>query len=471
MPITICKTKNAKCSTGIPHFAFCILWAFLAVSLMGQIFVSVAQAEEAATKTSPAEWPGFLGPHRNGKSDERGLPTNWPPKGPPVVWQKAVGNGYSAPAISGGQLYHFAREGDKARLSCINAETGADLWTCEYPTNFEDMLGYNNGPRATPVIDGPNVYTFGAEGTLQCVRASDGRLIWRIDTTKQFNVVKNFFGIGSTPLVWGDLLLVNVGGSPPGEPADVYTANGVVKANNEAIVAFDKSTGVARWKTGDDLASYSSPVAAKIGGHDVIFMFARGGLLAIDPAKGQTIARFPWRARKLESVNASTPVVVGDEIFISETYELGSAVVRFTGNEFQEVWTDRNRRRDQSMALHWNTPIELNGYLYGSSGYHTEEAELRCVEWKTGKVMWREPNMGRSSLLLVDGTLVCLSEDGTLRLVRPTPDRYTEIAKWELTAEDGSPLLKYPAWPAPALAHGKLYIEGANRLVCLQLLK
>ena len=119
-------------------------------------------------------------------------------------------------------------------------------------------------------------------------------------------------------------------------------------------------------------------------------------------------------------------------MFISETYELGSALVRFTGTGFEEVWTDRDRRRNQAMALHWNTPIEHDGYLYGSSGYHAPEAELRCVEWKTGKVMWSEPDMGRSSLLFVDGTLVCLSEDGTLRLVRATPERYEELAKWEL---------------------------------------
>ena len=201
------------------------------------------------------------------------------------------------------------------------------------------------------------------------------------------------------------------------------------------------------------------------------FTDAVRGLLAIDPAKGETIAQFPWRARILESVNASTPVIVGDEIFISETYELGSAVVRFDGKSFQEIWSDRNRRRDQAMALHWNTPIEFDGYLYGSSGYHTPEAELRCVEWKTGKVMWRQADMGRSSLLLVDGTLVCLSEDGTLRLIKPAPERYTEIAKWELTAEDKSPLIPYPAWAAPALAHGLLYVEGKDRLVCLKLLQ
>src|SRR4029079_4715115 len=143
----------------------------------------------------------------------------------------------------------------------------------------------------------------------------------------------------------------------------------------------------------------------------------------------------------------------------SETYELGSAVVRFTGTSFEEVWTDRDRRRNQAMALQWQPPIEQDGYLFGSSGFHAPEAELRCVEWKTGKVMWSEPNMGRSSLLLVEDTLVCLSEDGALRLVRATPEHYSQFAKWELTADDGSPLLSDQAWAAPALSHGLLYLQ------------
>ena len=415
------------------------------------------------------DWPGFLGPERNGKSRETGLPAKWPASGPPIVWQSSIGTGYAAPAIADGRLFHFARFGNAARLTCLNAITGTQLWTCDHPTDYEDMLGYNNGPRATPMVDGPNVYTYSAEGILQCVRVADGNPLWRVDTMNDFRVVKNFFGVGSTPLVRGDVLLVNVGGSPPGSPPDVYTSGGRVRSNGSAIVAFDKATGEVRWKTGDDLASYASPVAANIGGRDVVFLFARSGLLAIDPVKRQTLAHFPWRARRLESVNAASPVVVNNEVFISETYELGSAMVRFTGTAFEEVWSDSNRRRNQAMALHWNTPIEHEGYLYGSSGYHAPEAELRCVEWKSGKVMWSEPDMGRSSLLLVDGMLVCLSEDGTLRVIRPTPDRYDEVAEWELAGADGRPLLNYPAWAAPALARGLLYVQGADRLVCLRL--
>jgi outer membrane protein assembly factor BamB len=448
------------------------LYAILLGLLQASNLRAQSRPAPAAQTPPPAshDWPGFLGPTRSGKSDEHGLPKQWPAQGPPLVWQATVGAGYSAPAIADGRLFQFSRVGNDARLACFEATTGKQLWSNDYATDFEDMLGYNNGPRATPMVDGPNVYTYGAEGILQCVRTADGQVVWRVDTFKDFGVVKNFFGVGSTPLIYGDLLLACVGGSPPGGPTDVYAANGQVEPNGTALVAFEKATGKVRWKTGNELASYSSPVLAKIGGKDIVFLLARGGLMAIDPAKGETISEFPYRAKKLESVNASTPVVVGNEIFISETYEIGSAVVRFDGNKFTEVWSDRNRRRNQAMALHWNTPIENDGYLYASSGYHTEEAELRCVEWKTGKVMWSEPSMGRSSLLLVDGLLVCLSEDGTLRLLKPNPQKYEELAKWELKSGD-SPLLPYPAWAAPALANGLLYLEAANRVVCIKLME
>jgi hypothetical protein len=441
------------------------------------VLASAAAAQHSSTSPassrSPArgrDWPGFLGPHRNGKSAETGLPSVWPASGPTIVWQTRIGTGYAAPAISQGRLFHFARSGNAARLSCLDARTGNKLWTCDYTTDYVDLFGYNEGPRATPVVDGKCVYTFGAEGLLQCVGVADGRPLWRVDTTKDFHVVQNFFGVGSTPLVWRDLLIVNVGGSPPAGASDLYAARGHVESDGSAVVAFDKTTGRVRWRTGDDLASYASPVAARIADREVVFMFARGGLLAVDPAKGKTIAQFPWRSRKLESVNASSPVVVGNEVFISETYDLGSALVRLNGDVFDEVWSDRGRRRDRAMALHWNTPIEHEGYLYGSSGYHAADAELRCVEWKTGRVMWSEPGMGRSSLLLVDNALLCLSEDGTLRLVRAAPERFQELATWELAGSDGRPLLNYPAWAAPALADGLLYVQGADRLVCLQLL-
>jgi hypothetical protein len=123
------------------------------------------------------------------------------------------------------------------------------------------------------------------------------------------------------------------------------------------------------------------------------------------------------------------------------------------------------------MELHWNTAVYHVGHLYGSSGQHGGAAELRCVQWTTGKVIWREPNLARSSLLFVDGHFICLSEDGALRLLRATPERYDEVAQFTPKNEAGEPLLNYPAWAAPVLSHGLLYVRGANQLVCLELIK
>ena len=233
---------------------------FCLVSLTVVMHNSVAETTDKPVTLTPADWPGFLGPQRNGKSPERGLPTTWPESGPPIIWQRPIGTGYAAPAISNDRVYHFARFANSARLTCFNAESGAELWTREHPTDYEDLLGYNNGPRATPIVQGPHVFTYSAEGILQCVRVADGTPVWRVDTIKDFHVVKNFFGVGSTPLALRDLVLVNVGGSPPDSPPDVYSANGRVRSSGSAIVAFDSATGKVRWKTGEDLASYASPI-------------------------------------------------------------------------------------------------------------------------------------------------------------------------------------------------------------------
>jgi outer membrane protein assembly factor BamB len=332
------------------------------------------------------------------------------------------------------------------------------------------MLGNNHGPRPTPVIDGDRVYALTPEGGLHCLRLSDGERLWNIDTIERFGIVKNFFGIGSTPLVWGDLLIATIGGSPPGSPADVYAASGRVLGNGTGVVAFDKRTGEIKWQATDELASYASPVVAEIADRPWCFVFARGGLVGLDPSSGAVDFQFPWRAVKLESVNASSPVVVDDRVFISESYSLGSALLHAKPGGYDVVWKDEDASREKALELHWNTAVHHDGYLYASSGQHAAAAELRCVELQTGEVKWRQPGLGRSSLLYVDGCFVCLSEEGALRLLRAMPERYEELA--DLTPRDdaGEPLLTYPAWTAPVLAHGLLYVRGADRMVCVEIM-
>ena len=433
------------------------------------------------SRASGDDWPRLLGPTGDSKSREKGILTRWQDGSPRIVWQRETGDGYGMPAISRGRLFHFEQVGNQPRLDCLNSETGNRIWQFKYTNDYVDLLGYESGPRASPVVDDDRVYLYGVEGMLHCLRVTDGKLLWRVDTVADYGVVQNFFGVGGTPVVEGDLLIAMVGGSPPGSP-NMYS--GRVKGNNSGIVAFNKYTGQVRYKITSELAGYSSPVLATIGGRQWCFLFMRGGLVGFEPSGGKVDFHYPWRSPKLESVNASNPVVVGDRVFISECYGPGSSLLAVRPGGYDVVWKDDPRQRHRAMQTHWNTPIHHQGYLYGSSGRNTPEAELRCIELATGKVTWSQPNLTRSSLLMVDGHFVCLSEEGTLRLLKVNPEKYDPVAELVLTRKEDPQrarlrvelglepprLLKYPAWAAPILSHGLLYVRGDDRLVCLELI-
>lgn len=417
----------------------------------------------------PSDWPGFLGPTGDGVSPEKGIITPWPKSGLRVVWHQRVGTGYSTPSVSNGRLYQFDRQGDHARLSCLDARKGTFVWKFEYPTDYDDAFGYNNGPRCCPVVDGDRVYAFGPEGMLHCVGAGDGKLLWKVDTAKEFGVVPNFFGVASVPAVEGDLLIVQVGGSPEGSSRRNF-AN--LKGNGSGVVAFDKRTGQVKYRLTDELASYASPVLATINGRRWCFLFARGGLIGFEPATGKVDFHYPWRAEDLESVNAANPVVVGDRVLISETYGPGAALLKVKPGGCEEVWTDAKKKpRDKTLMCHWSTPIYHDGYVYGCSGRHAPSAELRCIALATGEVMWREPRLTRTALLMVDGHFVCQAEDSTLLLLKVNSRQYEEVSRLEVRdPKTGEPLLEYPCWAAPVLSHGLLYLRGPEHLVCVELI-
>jgi hypothetical protein len=430
---------------------------------------------DLTTRKSGTDWPGFLGPLGTGVSPEKGIIAPWPKEGLSLAWHKRIGTGYGMPAISRGRLFLFDREKDKARLSCLKSETGELLWKFEYVTDYEDYYGYNTGPRCSPVIDDDRVYIFGSEGMLHCLRVVDGKLVWKVDTRSQFGVIQNFFGVASTPSIEGNLLLVVVGGSPTGSDKVGF---GELKGNGSGMVAFDKHTGAVKYKITDELAGYASPVLATIHGRRWCFILGRSGLTGFQPDTGAVDFHFLWRARALESVNAANPVVVDDKVFISETYGPGSALLKVRPGGYAVVWSDADKRFDKAMQCHWSTPIFSDGYVYGESGRHSQNADFRCIEMATGKVMWRVPGLTRVSALMVDKHLICLTEEAELGLVKVNPNKCELVSILDLkvpqaTKSGGgaaSAVVKPPCWAAPILAHGMLYIRGRDELVCLELI-
>ncbi len=441
--------------------------AFMALGLIGLGFVTAAADD----------WPSVLGPRGDGTSEEK-LSLPWPAQGPEMLWWKAVEEGYSSPIVAASRLFVFDRTGDEARLSAWDAASGRELWQVRNKSTYEDYYGYSGGPRAAPLVDGERVFTHGVDGRLRAHAVSDGTLLWEVDTFARFGVVQNFFGVGASPVVEGELLIVPVGGSPAGSPP---VSSGQVKGNGSGIVAFDKKTGAVRYQLSDELASYATPRLATLLGRRWGFAFTRGGLLAFEPGAGTVDFFFPWRAKKLESVNAASPVVAGDTVLISESYGPGSALLRVKQGGFEVVRQDPPR--NQTLQQHWATPVLRRGTLYASSGQASGEAELRAVDHKSGKVMWREKGLGRANLTYADGHLLVLTETGRLLLVKATPEHFDKVAEVDLgagpssdnsraknavTASTKRPRLLFPAWNAPVLSNGRLYLRGRDQILCLR---
>lgn len=405
-------------------------WVVVAVAVFATlVLVSAAGA---------SDWPQFLGPTRNGVSPETGLQTAWPHQGPTVAWDKAVGSGYSGPVVAGGRLILLHRQGDEETVECLEAATGKPVWKQAYPTSYRDDFGFDNGPRATPLIGAGAVYTMGADGVLTSLDFASGKLIWQRALNREYQVRKGFFGVGTSPMLEGDLLLVNVGG------------------RNAGIVALDRRTGKEVWKATDHEASYSSPVAATVGGRRLVFFLTREGLAALDPRDGAVRFSKHWRSRSQASVNAASPLVVGDEVFISACYNTGALLLRFDKARADEIWSN-----DEAMSNHYGTCVYRDGFLYGFDGRQEEGARLRCVEWKTGKVRWTKERFGCGSMILADGHLFIVNEGGELVCVEATPTVYREKAR--------AAVLSSPVRAAIALADGRLYARDGKKIVCWNL--
>lgn len=386
------------------------------------------------------DWPQILGPGRNGIYTGPPIVASLPGTGPPLLWKRDIGAGFAGPAVVAGKLVLFHRVNNRETVEAMDAATGKTAWTFDYATSYRDDFGFDEGPRAIPVISGGRVFTHGADGWLHGLDFATGKKLWAVDTRRVFDAPKGYFGVATSPLVDGERVMVNVGGKTGG------------------VVAFDVATGKTVWTSTSDEASYSAPVIAEIAGQHTAVFFTRTGLVALDPSNGNVRYQYRWRARMAASVNAAAPVVVKDQIFLSASYGTGAVLLQVANNAVTPLWSG-----DESMSNHYSTSVFKDGYLYGFEGRQEFGQRLRCIELATGKVMWDVEGFGAGSLLIAGEALVIMRESGELALAPASPKAFRFASRAQL--------LPGVVRAFPALAGGRYFVRNDRQLSAFDLLR
>ncbi len=381
------------------------------------------------------DWPQWRGPNRTGISKETGLLKEWPAGGPPVVWSLSdVGEGYGTVAIKGNQIFVQGSKNNESIIHCLNRADGKAVWTTPLGSRLEHGKGH--GPRGTPTVDGERIYALTEHGDLACLKTAGGRILWQRNILEDFKGKNIRWHLSESPLVDGNMLVV----TPGGEQA--------------SLVALDKLSGETIWTTKElsDRAGYGSCVVADVGGIRTIMTFTHKAGVGVRATDGKLMWRYEPVANR--TANVATPIFHDNKVFYSSNYGTGCVLLELRPTRrglvrAEEVYFNRY------LMNHHGGVLLLNGYLYG---YHN--AILTCMEFETGKVMWKDRAVGKGSLTYADGNLYLLSEDNVVGLAEASPEGYQEKSRFEI--EDQG----WPSWAHPVVCGGKLYIRNQATLTC-----
>lgn len=380
-------------------------------------------------------WPQFRGPRADGISRESNLARRWPETGPKVLWKKRLGGGYGSFSVVEGRVFTMSRTDDEEWIHSWDAHTGETLWEHHYTVDYDAFPNFDplwhSGPRVTPTIEGNRVFTLGSTGEFRCLNSHSGSLLWSrnlFEISGQKKMHK--FGFSNAPLVDGNLVFVEPGG----------TSNG-------SLAALDKRTGETVWIRHGFRYGYASPLLIQVEGTRQLVYFTGEGPVAVVPESGDLLWTFPWETDL--DINVATPLYHDGKLLISSAYGRGAALLKLSPRSAPEViW------KKKSMANYFSSSIFFANRLYGFSN-----SRLRCVDFETGDIIWDQPGLGRGSVLVADKMLVVLGENGQLVLAETDTPDFEELASWK--AFDG------PVWNVPVVAAGRLYIRNEHDVLAL----
>jgi hypothetical protein len=405
------------------------------VKLVLALCALAAMSPQAAKPAiSDSGWAQWRGPNRDGISPDTGLLKQWPSGGPPLAWKASgIGTGYSSVSFAGDRLFTMGELDGRGKLLALNLADGKILWSADV-----GGPGGNRGagPRSTPATDGKLVIGLGQQGDLVCVNAADGKEVWRKSLPRDFGGrMMSGWGFSESPLLDGDLVVCTPGGS------------------RGTLLALKKESGQTVWQCAEvqDRAAYSSVVPVEIGGVRQYVLLTDSTVAGVAAKDGKLC----WRApRRGETAVVDTPIYHDGIVFVSSAYRVGCNAFSVTaaGGQFkaEQIYSG------QQFSSHHGGAIRVGDHVYGLG-----DGRMKCVELKTGKLVWENRGVGKGSIAYADGHFVCRGEGGPVALVEATPAGYREKGRFDLPKSGGD-----AAWPHPVIFGGRLYIRDWELLHC-----
>ena len=442
---------------------------------MRSIFIGVLRASIAAAAAVGGvradDWPQWRGPARDGVLRETGLVEKFAGPDVPIVWRVPIGPGYSGPTVYRGLVYvsdRIVEPVQQERVLAFDAATGKPAWSYTYDCAYA-RVGYQAGPRASVACDDGRAYALGTMGHLFCFDAAKGSILWRHDLDAEYKIAMPIWGIAASPLVEGDLVIIQVGG------------------DRACLVAFDKRTGVERWRALDDQASYAAPIIVEQAGRRVLVCLTGDNVVGLDPATGAVYWSRDFGPARM-AIGISTPVVERDRLFVTAFYDgslmlkLGDGTADAPAPTAEQVWRRQGVDEKRTDALHSiiATPLFIGDYVYGVDSY----GELRCLDARTGDRMWEDttavPKARWSNIHMVRNTadaggdrVWMFNERGELIIARLSPQGYEELSRAHLLKPTTHQLAQRGGvcWSHPAFAERRVFARNDEELVCGDLAK
>jgi len=389
------------------------------------------------------DWPQFLGPNRTGVSTEQALISEFPATGPKQVWQTPVGTGMSGIAVTDGLAVTMFQDESQQYVAALDANSGESKWRTAVAPAYENAMG--NGPRATPTVNGAQIFVYTGEGILAALDKSSGKLQWSVDVPKSQAGTPSEYGMSCSPLATDTLIIVHSG------------------TDKAAVSAFDRTTGELAWTSGSGKAGYSSPVLMTLAENEQVVALTASGVVSLEPVTGKTLWSFPFPTEY--DCNTANPIQIDDRrLLISAGENHGSVILEITYDngafEANEIWSSLGK--DSQLRSEWQTPIIHQGHLYGldNSGSAGPITNLVCIRLSDRKTVWQKSRFGKSNLILADGKLFLTTMQGELVIVKADPSEFQEVSRVRVMETTRQ---------APSLSEGRLYVRDDAHVMCFDL--